>query len=353
MLVLYVGDHHFSSWSMRARIAVMESGVDYFERLVELDWPATSSGTGPLVAGDGDEGHEPAAACACAWSSLLEADEEGHLADSLVALMPQVPVLVDDGVVVTGAVAIGQHVDAVGGAPLFGADRRARAAITAVCNWAQNDLAALVNAAPYALSLRTTPHEVVPPAAAAQAAWVCDTIDALLRSGGGPYLVGEFSMADVMLAPVVQQLVGWHYKVNQPAVRSYVARMLERPSVARHLREARRPYDLIAAAEPGTPAWIVRHYRYNPGMQLLHDWRAGTAHRLANATARRAVELAYDGLGLADITTRLADEFSAPPALVAGDVEALFQHLRPATPHDEGHDHDRSRRAAHPPLPVA
>jgi glutathione S-transferase len=103
MLILYLGDHHFSSWSMRARLALMESGVEYTERVVELDWPTRTAGD-VLVVGDGDEGRKPHSACACTPSALATADKEALLAESFVGLVPQVPVLVDDqsGAVVYG-----------------------------------------------------------------------------------------------------------------------------------------------------------------------------------------------------------------------------------------------------------
>jgi len=102
----------------------------------------------------------------------------------------------------------------------------------------------------------------------------------------------------------------------------------------------------------------VRHYRSNPELQLLHDWQSGACFQLANHTARRAVELADEGLDLASIARRLAGEHAAPLAQVTADVAALFDQLTPTNEGDygnpEGHRYaDRSRRPGHQPVPPA
>jgi glutathione S-transferase len=114
-------------------------------------------------------------------------------------------------------------------------------------------------------------------------------------------------------------------------VHQYFSRLLERPSVAAHLAEARQPYTAITAAAPGSPQWIVRQYRYHPTARLLHDWRRDMCHELVGPVTIRAVQLAYRGDDLPTITAKVADEFHTPRDVVAADLHDLFAHLAPKT----------------------
>ncbi|WP_040840773.1 glutathione S-transferase family protein [Nocardia brevicatena] len=334
MLILYVGDLHFSGWSMRGRIAVAEKDLPVTERIVELDWPTSESLDGVLYAGDGIDEREASIGCACDAADLAEADVEDILENSAMVLLPRVPILTDTetGSVAGDVVSIAEYLDEI--APesdvlLMGATPSQRALVRSVCAWASHDLPYLREGASYARSLRADPG-TPGPGAFEQARWVCDIAAGLLHRSGGPFLVGDFGLADVMVSTYFQQMRGWNIGIEDPAVADYARRLLERPSIATHIDEARVIYRAIDEAPTGSPQWILRHYRYHPGKRLLHDWQRDRCERLVNATAVEAVRLAYQGLDLEQITHTLAHTYRVPPARVADDVAGLFARLSPA-----------------------
>ena len=336
MLVLYTGDRHFSSWSMRGRVMVVEKGVDFEERVVELDWPLNTAADGSLIAGDGNLLRESCAGCVCDRSELVERDAEQLIVAGVAALLPRVPVLVDTGTgaVVSDVLAIGEYLDEQFPArPLLPAAPARRAAARSLSAHVHCDLSVLLHEASYAVSLRPEPRPAVPPDAAEQARWLAGTLSDVRDRWGGEFLFGEFSMADAMVAPIAQQFHGWGLPAPRD-VSAYFARLLDRPSVAEHLAQARRPYDLIGEAVPGSPQWIVRHYRYHPGATLLHNWQADICHEVVGPVARRTVELAYQGADLDTITSIIAADFDASRERVAADLTVLFAQLDP-TAHQE------------------
>lgn len=332
MLVLYTGDRFFSSWSMRGRVMVVEKGLEFVERPVELDWPVNPGPDGRMIAGDGNRLRESCSGCVCDTEDLAAPDVEGLVAGSVAALLPRVPVLVDDGtgVVASDVLAIAEYLDEqFPDRPLLPSDAATRAAVRSLSAHLLCDLYVLLHEAPYAVSLRPGQRPPVPDGAAEQARWVGDVLGAVLARWGGEYLFGRFGLADVMLAPIAQQFRGWNLPAPEP-VAAYFARLLERPSVAEHLAQARRPYELIEEAEPGSPQWTVRHYRYRTKAGLLHDWQANRRHELVGPVARRAVDLAYQGADLAALIATIAAEFAAPRERVEADLTGLFAQLDPA-----------------------
>ncbi|WP_155981492.1 hypothetical protein [Nocardia sp. BMG111209] len=334
MLILYIGDLHFSGWSMRGRIAVREKQVPFVERLVELDWPTTETSEGVLTVDDTPPERESRAGCHCQFTGLQALDAEGLLAGSVIETLPRVPVLVDtDTHAVAGDVlAIAEYLDDIAstsGCSLLGTTADQRAEVRSLCAWAAQDLPVLMNDATYAKSLQPKRFSRPEPSAVEQAHWVCDTVAALLDRHGGPYTVGAFSLVDVMLSTYFQQMIGWGITITDLPVADYAQRLLDRRSVRGHLDEAKAIYRAIDAAEPGSPQWIARHYRYRRADQLLHNWQTDNCLRLTNASAARAVDLAYAGRTAEEIAITLAAEYRAPATRVAADVRALFARLDP------------------------
>lgn len=334
MLILYIGDLHFSGWSMRGRIAVREKQIPFKERLVELDWPTTENPDGLLTAGDLPEEREARMGCQCAFADLRDLDSEGLLPGSVAEVLPRVPVLVDTGTssVAADAVSIAEYLDEIApdsGARLLGSTPTQRARIRSLCAWASHDLPMLINGASYAKSLRPQPPSPVEPGAAEQARWVCDTVAGLLRNLEGPYVVGEFSLVDVMLSPLFQQMLGWGIPITDSLVAEYSQRLLDRPSIRDHLDEAKAVYRAIAEAEVGSPQWILRHYRYHPVQQLLHDWQTDACLKVRNSTAELMITLAYKGATVEEIATIVSTEFGVPRTRVVFDIRSLLNRLDP------------------------
>ncbi len=68
--------------------------------------------------------------------------------------------------------------------------------------------------------------------------------EAALKKSRGPYLFGEFSLADCFFAPVVMRFVSYGVSVRSPRCRAYIKAMRANPHVAAWVREAMRekPY---------------------------------------------------------------------------------------------------------------
>lgn len=334
MLILYVGDLHFSGWSVRGRIAVGEKQVPYQERLIELDWPTRENADGVLVVGEDNPAREVQGGCACETGDLLQLDQENLLAGSPALILPRVPVLVDtdSGAVASDILAVGELLDELypdTGTCLMGKDVRTRAGVRSVAGWAYCDLGDLVHGASYGLSLRPGEKPVMGERAREQAGWVCDTVAALLDMSGGPFLCGQFTLADIMVSIHFQQMRGWGYNISDHGVALYASRLLSRPSIGPLLATAHAPYEQIAACVPGSLAWVLRHYRYHREHALLHDWQNDRCVRLANATARDIVELGFSGAGEDEIVTAMASRYAVPAQQVRDDVQQLRRQLSP------------------------
>lgn len=335
MLILYVGDLHFSGWSMRGRIIMQEKGIPFLERRIELDWPTAETSDGILTVGDLPEEREAHTGCQCSFEDLRELDVESLLPGSSVERLPRVPVLVDTETTAVAAdvVLIAEYLDEIAPQPgtcLMGATPTQRARIRSLSAWASHDLAYLIDDAPYAISLRPHPPAYLDPRAVEQAHWVCDTVAALLDTHGGPYVVGEFSLIDIMLSTNFQQLAGLNIAIENPRVREYSEWLLARASIRAHLDEAQGVYRAIQDAEIGSAQWILRHYRYNRTQKLLHDWQNDACMRVRNTTAERIIDLAYAGRGAGEIAAVLAEEFNAPLERTTADVLVLLALLTPA-----------------------
>lgn len=327
-LVLFVGDRHFSSWSMRARVIMNEKGVPHLERSIALDWPMD-------YAGEGFE-KEAEAACIAPGHILEDLPEGGVFQRSVTSRFPRVPLLVvpEQDIAVSDSIAIAEYLDEEFPElpPLLGGTARERAEIRNFSLHVHADLGHLMHGASYGLSLRTQLDLGPTPEALDQARWLGATIAWCLGRHGGPYLFGAFSLADAMVAPVAQQIRGWGLDFGQPqgsAADAYLTRLLERPSVAGHLADAREPYDTIAGRAEGTPAWIAAHYRRHESSPVINNWQTDMYHRLENPSARRAFLLAREGKSFPEIVAAVAAEYRAPKDSVSEDLKAFFDQLHP------------------------
>jgi glutathione S-transferase len=341
-LYLFHGDKHFSSWSMRARVVLAEKRVDHVEREIQLDWPVEFTGRG-IVAWTEQTlqafSPEPAAACRCALSHLTTDPAVGALiADGYAAAIPRVPILVDDdaGAVLTDILAIAEYLEEVGpGRPLLGRDRGTRGEIRSLSAHVHSEYLALHEGMSYAMSFRPQDQGRPTEEAADQARRLLRLMDAVLaqtaaRGAGGNFLFGDFSLADVMVAPVAQALTGWGFDLSdRPAVRDYAARLLRRPSVRGHLDEAALPYRRLAEAKPGSVTWIARHYRYREDISMIHNWRSGIGHRLHGEVANMAFQLADEGADMTRIVDEIQDVFDVPEQQLREDMGIFFEQISP------------------------
>ena len=204
--VLYVGTKNASSWALRAWLALREQGVAFEERLVDIRQPQRAQELARIGA------FSPPAA---------------------------VPVLVDD-VVIFDSLAIMEYASELGERPLLPADPRQRAHARSLLAWMHSGLSGLCGR----LSFESTFYPVRRAMTAAEVQ-EADRIlslwnDELVRSGG-PWLVGDLSLADLAFVPVVRRLQAHEADTTAlPLAEAWMQRLMALPSVVEWMSEAER-----------------------------------------------------------------------------------------------------------------
>jgi glutathione S-transferase len=206
-LTLHVGSKRYSSWSLRAYLALAHAGADFTTKTILLDQQDTRA--------------------------------------SIAAVGPsaRVPVLHDGDQVIFDSLAICEYVaELYPSARLWPDERGARARARSVSAEMHAGFAALRTnmsmdvGADRAGQGRTT--ESLADIARIQALW-----SAALSASGGPFLFGTFTIADAMYAPVVSRFETFAVELA-PANQAYVATMLALPAM--------RAWYADAATEPST-----------------------------------------------------------------------------------------------------
>jgi glutathione S-transferase len=196
---LHIGDYNYSSWSMRPWLALRHGGIDF----EEVQHALPELGNGPPAFG-------------------------------AVSPNARVPALdLGGGVVVAESLAICEW--AAEQVPsLWPKDADARALARSAAAIMHSGFANLRNDAPMNIRRRTDASRMTP-AGLGDAAKVDAHWRGWLQRSGGPFLFGEWSIADAMYAPVVTRFVTYALPRSAEAD-AYIARV---------------------AAEPHTAAWIA------------------------------------------------------------------------------------------------
>jgi glutathione S-transferase len=213
---LVIGNKNYSSWSLRAWMALTHLGVEFEELLVPLDTPGTRAEL---------ERHGPAG---------------------------RVPVLHAGDLTVWDSLAICEFAAEVAGKG-WPQPRDARAVARSVCAEMHSSFATLRSLWPMNARARNR-RTVITPALAAD----IDRIDEIWndcrrRFGkGGPWLFGaEYTIADAMYAPVVLRFHTYGGQQLSETARWYLATALEDPALQEWLKAARAEPWTVAADEVG------------------------------------------------------------------------------------------------------
>ena len=207
-LVLYAGSKRYSSWSLRAYLALAHAGASFETRTILLDRPETSA-------------------------QVAQVSPTGR-----------VPVLHHGDLVIWDSLAICEYAhELFPDAGLWPADRARRARARSISAEMHAGFAALREHMPMELDAEKPGQGHTPEALAdarrVQAIWR----DALAASGG-PFLFGAFSIADAMFAPVTTRFTTYGVSVDA-ACRAYVDAIAALPSMQRWRADAivepRRP----------------------------------------------------------------------------------------------------------------
>ena len=204
--LLYSGTKNASSWAMRAWLALKEAGVDFDEEVVDIRQPQRLDNLARI----------------------------GRISPPAA-----VPVLVDGGTVVFDSLAIMEYANDLCGGALLPADPLPRARARSLLAWQH---AGLSNLCPR-LSFESAfypDRRAMTGEERAQAARIFDALEAELAAGGGPWLAGALSLADLAFVPTVVRLAA-HMDVAGAWLHAarWAEALLARPHVRAWMDQAR------------------------------------------------------------------------------------------------------------------
>lgn len=214
-LRLYIGNKNYSSWSLRPWILMKHVGLDFDEEIIPLDTPDFARAIGSL------------------------------------SPTRRVPVLEHGGLRIWDSLAICEYACELAGTG-WPKDRAARAVARSVCAEMHAGFGALRSQWPMnarAEGRRTAPN----PERESDIARIVELWnDCRTRFGAaGPWLFGEYSVADAMYAPVVLRFRT--YGAPSPLTREYVSTVLADPHLGEWLAAAATESWTIEASEIGRP----------------------------------------------------------------------------------------------------
>jgi glutathione S-transferase len=171
MPTLVIANKCYSSWSMRPWLLMKQLGIAFDEITVPLDLPDTKA-------------------------KVLKHSPAG-----------KVPILIDGDVTVWETIAIMEYVGEAYGAPVWPAERKARAMARSIAAEMHSGFSALRSACPMNLGKKFAQKDRGEAVARDVARFSEIVRQAREQFGaGGPFLFGAFSAADAMYAPLVTRL---------------------------------------------------------------------------------------------------------------------------------------------------
>jgi len=210
-LTLVFGNKNYSSWSLRPWLLLRHFGVPFHEQRIRLSTPETAAELKPI------------------------------------SPTGRVPVLLDGDLTVWDSLAICEYVSEQflngGGWP---ADSKARAHARSLAAEMHSGFQALRSAWPMNVRLQRK-LEPAPDVAACIARLDSMWSECLARHGG-PWLFGEFSIADAMYAPVVLRFHSYQPQLGVAATR-YLQTMLAHPALQEWMDAARAEVEVIEEDE--------------------------------------------------------------------------------------------------------
>jgi glutathione S-transferase len=212
---LVIANRNYSSWSLRPWLALRQAGIPFEEQSISFNAP------------------------------------DFKLQVERISGAGQVPVLIDDELVVWDSLAIVEYLaERWPARHLWPTDSSARAHARAICSEMHAGLAALRAALPMNCSARF-PTPLLPREARRDITRVFELWEACrTRFGrGGPFLYGDFSIADAYFAPVTRRCVTYGIALPPPA-RTYVETLASLPAMQEWLAAAAEENDFVARLEP-------------------------------------------------------------------------------------------------------
>lgn len=204
--VLYSGNRNASSWAFRAWLALKEQNISFTEKIIDIRRPQR-------------------------WQNLREIAEFSSPA--------AVPVLVDDGFVISDSLAIMEYAAELGETSLLPQELKMRARARALMAWQHSNFGSRICPC---LSFESAfyPDKKVLSADEKQTIEsIYDLWESSIIKFDGSYLVGEYSLADIAFVPSVVRFSS-HYQPDErwPQVCKWMKALLAREHVKTWLEEA-------------------------------------------------------------------------------------------------------------------
>ena len=218
---LYIGNKNYSSWSMRPWLLMKHAGIAFEEKRLRLSW-----------------------------------DEASPFKTTLKAIAPtgRVPLLIDDGFAVWDSLAIAEYVaEKFPEKQLWPADRLQRARARSLCAEMHAGFGELRSV--FGMNIEADLADVGARMLAEKPAVARDLarIDAMwqeaLATSGGPFLFGDFSIADAYFAPVCSRAATYGLPLA-PASASYAERIRALPAFVEWADAGRAEHDFLPEDEP-------------------------------------------------------------------------------------------------------
>jgi glutathione S-transferase len=213
--LLVIGNKNYSSWSLRAWLALRKSDLEFTERRLPLD--------------------------------------TAEFARDIVELSPsgKVPALWDGELCIWDSLAIAEYANEMSGGRLWPTSQAARAMARAVSAEMHSGYPALRAAMPMNCRAegRVVPvdDDIRADIDRIQSVWSsCRS----MADGPGDWLFGEFSIADAMYAPVALRFHSYGVSLSR-AGQAYVDLVLSDPDVIEWITEGRAETEVVAADEAG------------------------------------------------------------------------------------------------------
>ncbi|TYR81906.1 glutathione S-transferase family protein [Priestia megaterium] len=326
---------------MRASIILKEKKVPYQEVVAGLDWPIkfTDNGLIPINAKDEyDLPKEPASGCGCQVTQLLKLDSTKLLRNSIVEHLPRVPILIDSdtGAVICDVLSISEYLEEefTEYTSLLSDDIIKRSDIRVFSSHIHADLLPLMSGMSYANSFRKNDKHSISEETNEQLHETLDLLESTLKrkvkkGWNGKFLFGNFSLADAMFSPMAQQIRGWNIEVESEDVNAYLDAVLSRESVKMYLNEAREPYILLNETVKDSPAWIARHYRFWPEINMIHNCEKDVFHIIENEVGLSLFNLAFKGYTRDDIANTIAKDYNVEKDILLEDIDSFFTNIHP------------------------
>jgi glutathione S-transferase len=218
---LYVGNKNYSSWSMRPWVLMRHKGIAFEEVALRLSF-----------------------------------EEGSEFKRRLLAVSPagRVPVLVDEGFAVWDTLAIAEYLaERFPTLGLWPTEVKARARARSLCAEMHSGFQALRNHFPMNIEARLPEvgQRVLAgePSAARDLKRIVEMWTAQLDASGGPFLFGDFGVADAFYAPVCTRLRTYALPVPN-AVSGYIDRVYACPAVQAWVDAALAEQDFLDFDEP-------------------------------------------------------------------------------------------------------